>query len=141
MFINQETEAKGVSTCLGVILNQLFVLTIKRCLKETSFKTIIRYGAIANNCTGCPITVAKEIIHGDEVSLIHLKYRLRFEREKVDSSDYGQSVGPACDNPNQSNKKFNHKTLLIHVAHGLNGNKIGNFVDEGPINAIGFETN
>lgn len=131
MFINQEIEVEDqtfkVSTCLGVILNQLFVLTIKRCLKETSLKTIIRYGAIANNCTGCPITVAKEIIHGDEVSIIHLKFRLRFEQEKVYSSDYSQSVGPACDNPKQSNKKFNHKTLLIHVAHGLNENNIGNF--------------
>lgn len=117
-----------VSTCLGVILNQRFVLTIRRCLKEITLRTVIRYGAISNNCTGCPITVAKEIIHKDDISLIHLKYRLRFEREKVYSNEYSQSVGPACDDPKQSNKKFNYKTWLIHVSHGLNEKQIGNLI-------------
>ena len=129
MFVNQEIEITNqtfeVSTCLGVILNHLFVLTAKRCLKETSLRTIVRYGALANGCRGCPISVAKEIIHGEEISLLHLKYRVRFEREKVYTSDYSQPVGPACDNPEQSNKKFNRKTWLIHVSRGLDKNRIG----------------
>lgn len=122
---NNKTKGHKISTCLGVILNQLFVLTFTRCLKETELETVIRYGAISNNCTGCPITIAKNIMSEEDVSLIYLKYPIRFSREKVYSSDLSQSVEPSCDNLMQSNKEFNFKTWLIHLSHGFNEEGLG----------------
>ena len=133
VYINQEVEvingsimvSHNVTNCIGVILNEYFVLTFKRCLKATSLQTVIRYGAISNNCTGCPITVAKDIIPSDEhdVSLIFLKFPIKFNRiatdlSKLNQANLSQPVGPSCELEKTKHKKFLHLTWFNLVSHG-----------------------